>query len=158
MAKLKNTYAFRKNGLSQSNCFVKVGNNRLATHYTPKESGVVYETDYSLHGTVLVRAQWIDTNRTLRVSVCDGTYPSNTTRNAIQDFLRGLGLSAGASVAGGNLSIRVKDVAHGREDVQGVESGDVTGIDDLGFTDIDIGGGIGMFSVAYEDLRLTEDE
>lgn len=115
MAKLKNLHAFKRKGFDGA--YVQVGNNRVALY---RNSGFAHKVEYALHGSVLVTAKWNDLHGLLIVHVTDAGYPTNTTREAIKDFLRGLGVvNASVSMAGGELSVTVRDTfGHERDNVQ----------------------------------------
>lgn len=119
MAKLKNLHAFKRNWTAH-NMEVTVGNNRVAQRISGGAGKKEHKTVFKLHGSILVQAIWNDLHGLLVVHVTDAGYPTSTTREAIKDFLRGLGVThAKVSMAGGELSIKVVDTfGHERDNVK----------------------------------------
>jgi len=119
MAKLKNLHAFNRNWTAHS-MELTVGNNRTAHRISGGAGKREHKTVFRLHGSILVQALWNDVAGLLIVHVTDAGYTTATTREAIKDFLRGLGLtSVNVSIAGGELSIKVYDTfGHERDNIR----------------------------------------
>lgn len=110
MAKIPKLHLFDITNITedQHGTHETVGNNRVVIRGINHDGTRVIFCD--LHGSTVVTVKWAPFTAEMVLQCSLAGYPTITTRQAIQDFLRAFGLSAGVSIANGMFAIRVNGI------------------------------------------------
>jgi hypothetical protein len=107
MTIMKNKHAFEFDPHANPDKFYTVGNNRQVRRYTADHTNKMRVACY-LHGHNIATFECINANR-VEVFLTTCGFMTSTTRRAMNDFLREMGIKGRVSFAGGKMTVRYTD-------------------------------------------------